>query len=443
MNKQTGKAKKRLASVALALALCLSLVAGMAITEPAYAFTGTSPFTGTRYTHNDRFTGNVVVNGVDVSWWQSNLSNWGSAKAAGVDYAIIRATYTGTGSKFKLANDSRFASHYSKAKAAGVMTGVYHFSQAKTVAEANKEADFVIARLKALGIGPKDLDLPVYMDYEFNSRLTSKNLSKSTGTAAVIAFCKKIRAAGYQPGIYASLTFLRKYVDMSKLPAYVDVWCAQYYSSCTYGGRYSKWQYTSSGKINGLLAWTGLAKGSIDCNYWYLDPKTNINPGVTVSGVKSTYNYTAKPIKPSVTVKRGDKTLKAGRDYKVAYIRNVKAGTAYVYIKGLGSYSGYKLIPFTIKGTNKTTSTVAVAKYKKGKSYKIVTELKIRKGPGTNYAQVKRSKLSKSMKKKTFKTKYAVLKPGKKVKCKKVSGDWIKISGGWICCRMGNEVYVK
>ena len=48
------------------------------------------------------------------------------------------------------------------------------------------------------------------------------------------------------------------------------------------------------------------------------------------------------------------------------------------------------------------------------------------------------------MKKKTASgNKYAILKPGEKVKCLKVSGDWMKISGGWICCRMEDEVYVK
>ena len=39
--------------------------------------------------------------------------------------------------------------------------------------------------------------------------------------------------------------------------------------------------------------------------------------------------------------------------------------------------------------------------------------------------------------------KYAVLKPGVKVKCLKVSGSWMKISGGWICCREGSDIYVK
>jgi hypothetical protein len=167
---------------------------------------------------------------------------------------------------------------------------------------------------------------------------------------------------------------------------------------------------------------------------------------VSISGVKSSYTYTGKPIQPAVTVKNGDTTLKAGKDYKVAYIKNVKVGTAYVYIRGLGSYSGYKLVPFKITSaakTTATTTTTASSKYKKGATYKITADLNMRKGPGTSYGKVKRSSLSKSMKKKTYNLKYAVLKPGKKVKCTKVSGNWIKVSGGWICCKMGNEVYVK
>ena len=444
MNKQTGRFKKRIASITLAMTLCLSLIVGMAVTEPAYAFTGNSPFIGGAYNHNARFTGNVVANGVDVSWWQSDKSNWSQAKAAGVDYTIIRVTYTGTSPKnFKMAVDSRFANHYSKAKAAGVMTGVYVFSQAKNADEGRKEAQFAVARLKALGIGPKDLDLPVYFDYEFNSRLTAKNLTKANGTAAANAFCSVIRSNGYQPGIYANLTFFRNYLDVSKIGNDVDMWCAQYYSSCGLGSRYSKWQYTSSGKINGILNSVGLWKSSVDCNFWYLDPRSQLSSGAVVSGGTGTFDYTGGPIKPGVKVTRGGSTLREGVDYKVGYLNNVKPGTAYVYVKGIGSYSGYKLVPFTIKGVNKTTSTAAAVKFKKGKTYKVTAELKMRKGPGTKYAQVKRSSLSKSMKKKTFKVKYAVIRPGKKVKCKKVSGDWIKVSGGWICCKMGNEVYVK
>ena len=167
--------KKRITKVMFAAVLSLVMVTTVAL-ESAYAFTGTSPFIGNTYNHNARFTNYVVANGVDVSWWQHHNSNWDAAKAAGVDYAIIRSTYTSTSNTKNpsMSADSRFATHYAKAKAAGVMVGVYHFSQARTAAEAEKEAQFTVNRLKALGIGPKDLDLPVYFDYEFNSRLKSK-----------------------------------------------------------------------------------------------------------------------------------------------------------------------------------------------------------------------------------------------------------------------------
>ena len=393
MSNNSGKRRKSVA--ALVAMLCISLVMGAAFDEPVYAFSGGSPFISSSYNHNSRFSGNVIANGVDVSWWQSDSSNWVSAKAAGVDYTIMRASYTGLRSTFTLAVDSRFANHYRKAKSAGVMTGVYHFSQAKTVAEAQKEADYVIARLRTLGIGPNDLDLPVYMDYEFNSsgRLTTKTLNKTTATNAAIAFCNRIRSAGYQPGIYANLTFLRNYVDTSKLGSDVDIWCAQYNSTCNLGSRYSKWQYTSSGKINGILNSVGLWKGSVDCNFWYLDPNSKLSSGATVSGGGGTYDYNGSAIKPSVTVKAGGKTLKAGVDYKVGYLNNVKPGTAYIYVRGIGSYSGYSLSSFTIKGASISVPATTIKKLK-GKKHKFYVKVaKKSKSKASGY-QVKYSRNS-------------------------------------------------
>jgi hypothetical protein len=215
-------------------------------------------------------------------------------------------------------------------------------------------------------------------------------------------------------------------------------WCVGHLAGLAdaerYDPRYSKWQYTSSGKIEGLHPWTGIGKGSIDCNFWYLDTNSKISPRVKVSGLKSSYKYTGNPIEPSVTVKKGSTKLKKGVDYKISYIRNVSAGTGYVYIKGLGDYKGYMMVPFKIKGT--TT-------FKKGSTYTVMTDLNIRKGPGTQYNKVKRSKLSKTMQKKTYSVSTAVLMPGVTVKCKKVQGDWMKIAGGWICCKDGNEYYVR
>ena len=50
--------------------------------------------------------------------------------------------------------------------------------------------------------------------------------------------------------------------------------------------------------------------------------------------------YTSEAITPTVTVKVGDKTLKAGEDYEVTYTDNVKGGEATAIITGINNYSG-------------------------------------------------------------------------------------------------------
>lgn len=68
----------------------------------------------------------------------------------------------------------------------------------------------------------------------------------------------------------------------------------------------------------------------------------------TVSGLTSK-TYTGKAQTQSITVKYRNKTLKNGKDYTVSYQNNINAGTAYVIIKGKGSYSGTVKRSFTIK----------------------------------------------------------------------------------------------
>lgn len=68
---------------------------------------------------------------------------------------------------------------------------------------------------------------------------------------------------------------------------------------------------------------------------------------VAVSSIKSK-TYTAKAVKPSVTVKYGTKTLKNGTDYTLTYKNNTKIGTATVTVKGKGVYFGSKNVNFKI-----------------------------------------------------------------------------------------------
>lgn len=371
--KKNKRGKRNIAKTALVfmLALCVftsgAFVDGSVFAASEYKYS--SPFSKTGYDtyyHNGRFTGNAIVNGVDASYWQNKNCNWNTAKAQGVDYAILRVTYTGGIKKdLTMDIDSKFETHYRQAKAAGVMTGVYVFSQAKNATEAVKEANYAINRLRALGIGPKDLQLPVYMDYEFYGGRAGRlyGIKKTAATNAAVAFCNTIKAAGYTPGIYASMTFFSSYIATSQLAPDVDIWCAQYYKRNTSSTNFTKWQYSSSAKIDGLLNLAG-AKGSMDVNFWYLN-KNNAASNVVTKITGRTTLSVADARAPKFKLYNGNKLLKEGTDYVTGGIRNNAAGNGYAYIKGIGAYGGYALIP--IKIGNKTegdeNQTIACANY--------------------------------------------------------------------------------
>lgn len=357
---------KRSMSKILAIMLTLCLVAGvLPLFEQAFAaseFKYASPFAKTGYStyyHNGRFSGNLIVNGVDISDWQHKNCRFGDARADGVDYVIMRVTWSSYGKgTLKLHDDEKFATQYKNVKANGLMAGVYVFSQAKNATEGKKEATFAINRLKELGISPKDLSLPVYMDYEFAGGVLGRmhGISRTAATNAAVAFCNTIKAAGYTPGIYANTSFFSSYLKTSQFAPDVDLWCAQYYSRNQSGVNYTKWQYSSSARIDGMLSYTG-AQGKIDADFWYLNKK---NAESSVAKIYGNTNLTVSEAKaPKFTIKNGDKVLKEGKDYTIGGIRTNAVGSGYAYIKGIGSYGGYALVPLTITKTAVKTETVS------------------------------------------------------------------------------------
>ncbi len=61
--------------------------------------------------------------------------------------------------------------------------------------------------------------------------------------------------------------------------------------------------------------------------------------------------YTGAPVKPVVTVKKGNALLREGTDYQIlGYSNNTEIGTAYVTIQGMGNYGGIRMVPFKITG---------------------------------------------------------------------------------------------
>ena len=204
----------------------------------------------------DKFNLNKVI---DISAWQGQItkSNFKKAMKDGVKAVILRSSYT-TQVGFNLHKDKVFAYNYKKAIAAGLPIGVYHYSQATTVSEAKKEAQYVLSIIKGLTI-----KLPVAFDWEFGGRLNAK-VAKKNGKAGnkkiCNAFCKIIKDAGYDVMVYANLSTFNNDIEDDIYKSW-KIWIAQYNKTCDYKHKYYLWQYTSSGKVDGLSGRIDMNKG--------------------------------------------------------------------------------------------------------------------------------------------------------------------------------------
>ena len=317
----------------------------------ASAETTVSRYTGSTYTHNAQFDNCVIVDGVDVSAYQETI-DWQAAKRNGVDFAIIRVAYRGYGAAGNMNPDNCFVKHIEGAKAAGVMVGVYFFSQALNTLEARAEARYALELL-----GSYDLDLPIFMDYEFSTsskgRFTNGTISKIEATENARAFCDYIREnSRFEAGVYANLNFLNKTVDGSQLSQRYPIWVAQYNKRCDYGNAYEFWQYSSGGNVAGM-------SGRVDSNVWYLNPYpvstsaySMVDAQASIVG-SSSYTYSnGQAFTPQVSVSHSGRALTEGVDYKVRYVGNTQGGTAYAMVIGMGMYTDYTLVPFTIQASS-------------------------------------------------------------------------------------------
>ena len=185
--------------------------------------------------------------GIDVSSHQKEI-NWRQVVASGVEFVMIRLGFRGYGEAGTLNLDKYFHQNLAGAKAAGLKVGVYFFSQAITVAEAEEEAVFVIENLAGA-----ELDYPLVYDWEPVSDKSARTngLGAEMLTDCAIAFCDAVSYAGYTPMIYYNLPVGYTRYDLSRLTAY-DVWFAQYAEQPSMYYDYRIWQYTDSGRIPGI-----------------------------------------------------------------------------------------------------------------------------------------------------------------------------------------------
>lgn len=104
--------------------------------------------------------GKRAAHGIDVSVYQGSI-DWQAVADSGIEFAMIRLGYRGY-SQGSLQLDECFQTNIEGALKAGLKVGVYFFSQATTVLEAEAEADFVLETIRSYPI-----QYPVVFDWEY------------------------------------------------------------------------------------------------------------------------------------------------------------------------------------------------------------------------------------------------------------------------------------
>ncbi len=179
------------------------------------------------------------IHGIDISHHQKRI-NWSDVAAIDVDgikiqFAFIKATEGIT------RQDLHFERNWKKSKAAGLVTGAYHFYY--PTRDARKQAENFINEVK-LGTG----DLPPVLDIEL-----SKGKSKDEIVKGCKEWCDIIEEHyGTKPIIYTNPTFYDKYLkdDFEDYP----LWIAHYYEEIPRMQHrdWVFWQHTDCAIINGI-----------------------------------------------------------------------------------------------------------------------------------------------------------------------------------------------
>ena len=215
------------------------------------------------YENGKKVTGFKVVNGIkyffnsdgvliskkvkkiiDVSVYQGDI-DWNKVKNTDVDGAILRLGYGTSYTTDACVMDKKFERNYNASKNLGLLYGLYLYSYAIDTTSASIEGNFVLEKLKKYNVSK---DITIYYDLEENDWTT--NLSKSKYHDIVSTFSKILEKDGYKVKVYSY-----KYWAENRLDSFVNDkldWIAQYSNYCTYFGSYKGWQYTSSGKVDGI-----------------------------------------------------------------------------------------------------------------------------------------------------------------------------------------------
>lgn len=207
--------------------------------------------------------------GIDISKYQGytygglkgqTRVDFCSLKRLGYNFVMLRAGYGMYHSQMDIA----FNSHYIAALRAGLHIGAYHYSYARSVSEALKEADCFLGWIEG-----RRLEYPVAFDIEDESL---KCLGKERLTDIAFAWMEKVQTAGFYTMLYTNPNWASNCLDMDRLAGF-DVWLACYTDKQRRNELYTRslpgiWQYTPNlylrnvypGDLDGDIAYKDYAE---------------------------------------------------------------------------------------------------------------------------------------------------------------------------------------
>ena len=253
------------------------------------------------------------MKGIDVAKW-NGVIDWKKVKEDGVQFAILKAI-----NKQCKVEDS-FNRNYEGALSVGLPIDVYNYSYATTVSKATYDAQSVLNAIKGKKVGT------VWLDVEDKIQM---NLGM-TLIDIINAYKYIIEKAGYGFGVYTGLSFYNTLIKPYHSFLDCKFWIARYPSGAVVDLNFEPaeskkpniihalwgWQYTSSGKVNGI-------SGNVDLDIRYNDPaKDNIAYPVLRKGSKGVYvEVLLKKLNDAgyslaVDGDFGNKTLEAVKDYQ-------------------------------------------------------------------------------------------------------------------------------
>lgn len=295
--------------------------------------------------------------GVDVASYQS--ADLSSHANAGAQFAIVKVS---EGTSYR---NPKASSQISTALANNMMPMAYHFATfSSNAGAAATEAQYAIKAAQAFGL-PKGS----YIACDYETGQGNNIYGGKTPTAnAIIAFMDQIKAAGYQPLLYASSSVLQNQIDTNSVVAKYpnSLWVASYAIS----GRIDNPNFNYFPSMNGVSIWQftdnwrGLSvdgnvtvlplsiNGNITSNNGAISQAPSSNANTTSANVSTAKKETKTESKPASSTPSEAAT--SAYVMKKAYVYNKKGE------RQSGSYAAYTRINYYGSATTLENGKTAV-----------------------------------------------------------------------------------